>query len=54
MEDVEARDRAIDILERHLAGGDTERRPSIPTRNDKLGRTKAELIETMRRVARSG
>src|SRR5262249_38136716 len=51
MDDIEARDQAVKRLEQHLA---TESNPwaSIPSWNDKRGRTKGEVIETMRRAAR--
>lgn len=53
MDDIEARDCAIDIFERHLAGGNEEFRPCIPKWNDDKRRTKSEVIETLRRAARN-
>jgi hypothetical protein len=52
-DDIEARNAAIVLLERHLAGGDRDVRPCVSKWNDDRRRTKAEVVDAMRRAAKA-
>lgn len=51
-DDIPARNAALALLERHLAGGNPDLRPCVSKWNDDRRRTKAEVIDVMRRAAR--
>jgi len=51
-DDLEARDRAIDLVELCLAAGRRDVRPCVSAWNDDRRRTKAEVVEVLRRAAR--